>query len=103
VTGPKLIRDRIPQIAADRGDTMTIRVAASGEMVDLLRAKLAEEVAEYLGSSDPAELADVLEVLHALARMHGFAPSWLEQRRALKAEQRGGFAAGIVWAGDDDD
>lgn len=97
----KLIRDKIPAIAACRGDAMEVRVAAPKEMPGLLRAKLTEEVDEYLASGDPEELADVLEVLHTLALMHGYSPKWLEERRALKANLRGGFGAGIVWAGDD--
>jgi predicted house-cleaning noncanonical NTP pyrophosphatase (MazG superfamily) len=100
----KLIRDRIPQIAASRGDIMTIRVATLTEMPDLLTAKLREEVAEYLTpvEGDERELVDILEVLFALARCHGRTPEWLEEQRAVKFRERGGFTAGLVWAGESD-
>lgn len=105
MTGPKLVRDKIPQVAAGRGDTMRVRTAQPDEMPGLLSDKLDEEIAEYraAGSREErlAELADVLEVLHALAALDHASPRLLEERRALKAERRGGFSAGIVWAGDD--
>lgn len=99
----KLVRDRIPLIAAGNGDTMRIRVAAPGEMPGLLGAKLREEVAEYPATpqGDERELVDILEVLHGLASCHGRTPEWLEGQRAVKARERGGFSAGLVWAGDD--
>ncbi len=63
----KLVRDRIPQIIRDGGGQPLVRVADGEEYRALLRAKLVEEVQEFLASDDPEELADVLEVLHALA------------------------------------
>jgi predicted house-cleaning noncanonical NTP pyrophosphatase (MazG superfamily) len=100
VTGPKLIRDLIPKLAADRGDTMTVRVADPAEMPGLLRRKLVEEVTEYLDSGDPEELADVLEVLHELAALHGWTPAALDGHRRAKARERGYFARRLVWAGE---
>lgn len=101
----KLVRDKMPEIAAGRGYTMRARVAPAAEMPRLLSDKLDEEIAEYraAGSREErlSELVDVLEVLHALAALDQASPRLLEERRALKAEQRGGFGAGIVWAGDD--
>ncbi|MNJ04845.1 hypothetical protein D3C73_1657970 [compost metagenome] len=38
------------------------------------------------------ELADILEVVHALAQLHKILPEDLEKVRAKKAEERGGFA-----------
>lgn len=37
------------------------------------------------------ELADVLEIIHALAECHGSSIERVEQIRAEKAEKRGGF------------
>ncbi|MFD0903229.1 hypothetical protein [Actinomadura sediminis] len=95
--GPeKLVRDRIPEIVLRSGRTPTTRIAAREEHATLLRAKLIEEVTEYTTDADPDELADVLEVLHALAAVHGLTPADLEHRRAAKAAERGGFNRGIV-------
>jgi predicted house-cleaning noncanonical NTP pyrophosphatase (MazG superfamily) len=66
-------------------------VAEHGEYAALLRAKLYEEAEEYVASSDPAELADVLEVIGALAALHDLSPAALERLRAEKAAERGGF------------
>lgn len=72
------------------------RILDVEEYAAALRAKLQEEVAEYLEAHDPQELADVLEVLHALAALHGLTPQELEAQRAAKAQARGGFG-GRVW------
>ena len=93
----KLVRDKIPQIIRDGGDEPLVRVADVAEYRGLLRDKLAEEVEEFLESDDdPDELADVLEVLVALAAHLGLD---LEKLRAAKALERGGFTDRIVWSG----
>ncbi|MEV5573466.1 nucleoside triphosphate pyrophosphohydrolase [Spirillospora sp. NPDC052269] len=98
-TGEKLVRDRIPEIIRRAGRTPDVRTATADEYAVLLRAKLREEVDEYLADDDPAELADVLEVLHALAAVHGMSSADLEEARAAKAGERGGFAGRIVLRG----
>lgn len=96
----KLVRDKIPQIIRDRGLEPVTYVADPGEYATRLRDKLAEEVAEFLASdSDPEELADVLEVVYALAGLASTDPQQLEKLRAAKAEERGGFADRIIWTG----
>ncbi|WP_406382967.1 nucleoside triphosphate pyrophosphohydrolase [Streptomyces sp. NBC_01618] len=75
---------------------------AHEEYRERLRHKLREEVAEFLSADDSAvaeELADVLEVVHALALDLGIKPGHLEELRAQKAEARGGFAGRVVWTG----
>jgi predicted house-cleaning noncanonical NTP pyrophosphatase (MazG superfamily) len=58
-----------------------------------LRDKLREEAEEFLASdNDPEELADVLEVLYALAEQAGTDRRELEKLRAAKAEECGSFA-----------
>ncbi len=95
----KLVRDKIPQIIRDTGAEPVTRVADVEEYRKLLRAKLVEEVEEFLSSDDPNELADVLEVLLALAGDLGVDQDHLEKLRTAKAVQRGGFADRIVWSG----
>jgi predicted house-cleaning noncanonical NTP pyrophosphatase (MazG superfamily) len=96
----KLVRDKIPQIIRAKGLEPVIYVADTGEYADRLRDKLTEEVSEYLGSdSDPEELADILEVVYALARQAGTDPQQLEKLRAAKADERGGFDERIIWTG----
>ncbi|MFJ2774706.1 nucleoside triphosphate pyrophosphohydrolase [Streptomyces sp. NPDC087300] len=98
----KLVRDRIPQIIREGGSEPVIYTADAGEYRNRLRDKLGEEVAEFLEADDtkaPEELADVLEVVHALAADLGIRAAQLEQIRQAKAKERGEFAERIVWTG----
>jgi predicted house-cleaning noncanonical NTP pyrophosphatase (MazG superfamily) len=96
----KLVRDRIPQIIRSNGQEPIVYVAGAEEYAARLREKLTEEVAEFLASdNDPEELADILEVLFALAEQVGTDAQQLEKLRAAKAEERGGFADRGIWSG----
>jgi predicted house-cleaning noncanonical NTP pyrophosphatase (MazG superfamily) len=96
----KLVRDKIPQIIRSKGLEPVIYTAGSDEYDTRLRDKLREEVEEFIASdSDPEELADVLEVLYALAERAGTDRRQLEKLRMAKAEERGGFADRIIWSG----
>ncbi|TMQ91133.1 hypothetical protein ETD83_32395 [Actinomadura soli] len=92
----KLVRDRIPEIIQEDGRLPETRVAGPDEHAALLRAKLYEEAGEYVASGDPGELSDLLEVVHALAALHGLTPGELEEQRSAKAAMRGGFSKRIV-------
>jgi predicted house-cleaning noncanonical NTP pyrophosphatase (MazG superfamily) len=76
-----------------------VRIAGGEEYRHLLRAKLVEEVEEFLGSEEPEELADVLEVVFALAAHLGVDRGQMEKLREAKALARGGFADRVVWSG----
>jgi len=89
---PKLVRDRIPELFPDNA----YRVLDEAEYESALRDKLTEEAQEYLTDRTPEELADVLEVLHALATLHDLTPQELEELRSRKAAERGGFVE-RVW------
>jgi len=100
VSQGKLVRDKIPQIIRDKGLEPVVYVADGDEYAARLRDKLTEEVNEFLASdSDTEELADVLEVVYALAALTGTDPQQLEKLRAAKADERGGFADRVIWSG----
>lgn len=70
------------------------------ELRNELRMKLMEETNEYLAAESDREaveeLADIMELLHALTEMHGATTvGQLVQIRAEKAKQRGGFKSRV--------
>lgn len=91
----KLVRDRIPDIIQSQGKSLKTRILDSDEYRSELRTKLAEEVSEYTHAQSDTEaieeLADVLEVIQALATAHGFTAQQLEEIRTRKAVERGAF------------
>lgn len=96
----KLVRDRIPDIIRADGLEPIISTASPAEYAARLRDKLGEEVAEFLASDDdPAELADILEVIYALAAATGTGRTDLEALRAGKADRNGAFTERLVWHG----
>ena len=64
--------------------------------LSFLEAKLKEEVNEYLEDKNLEELADVMEVLFALAHNLGYSEEDLLNKRKEKLEERGGFKEGII-------
>jgi predicted house-cleaning noncanonical NTP pyrophosphatase (MazG superfamily) len=90
----KLVRDRIPEIIESGGDRAVTHLLDDGSYHAALLAKLTEEAKEArLAKTEdlPAELADVLEVVQALARTAGMTWEQLLALTADKRAQRGGF------------
>jgi len=87
----KLVRDHIPRIITESGKSAVTRILPAAEYRAALNAKLLEETNEYLASEDAEELADILEVIRAIAELNGISPDTLEAIRARKHEKNGGF------------
>ncbi|OLZ10167.1 nucleoside triphosphate pyrophosphohydrolase [Sulfobacillus thermosulfidooxidans] len=102
----KLVRDNIPEIIKATGKSFRTRILAPEEKKLMLQAKLQEELQEYLtASTDEAaleELADLLEVIDALAVVHGRTWQQLRQIQDAKRQHRGGFYQGIFLIDVDD-
>ncbi|MFB6235659.1 MAG: hypothetical protein ABEH81_06940 [Halopenitus sp.] len=92
----KLVRDAIPAIIEDDGEQPVVHTVTGAEYERRLDEKLAEEVAEYRDSRDVEELADILEVVHAIREQHGVSVEELQELRERKADERGRFDDGIV-------
>ncbi len=92
----KLVRDRIPEIIKEAGKTPITRILPEEEMETHLIQKLEEEVQEYKETRDFEELADLLEVIEALAKLRGEDLYSLERIKLDKREERGGFEEGIL-------
>jgi predicted house-cleaning noncanonical NTP pyrophosphatase (MazG superfamily) len=96
----KLVRDRIPELAATNGQPGTFQVATEAEYARRLRAKLLEE-AQEAATAAPAglveELGDVLQVLYALAELAGCAAAEIGCARARKARTHGAYTRRLLW------
>jgi len=91
----KLIRDKIPGMVAMTGKVANTKTLSDSEYKKALQKKANEELTEYLQAENVGqaleELADLLEVIHALADAHGESFQAVETIRKKKKEQRGGF------------
>ena len=91
----KLVRDKIPEIIESQGQKANIRILDSQEYTNHLEQKLDEEVGEYHKDKNLEELADILEVVYALAENLGATKEELLAIYHKKNESRGGFAEKI--------
>jgi predicted house-cleaning noncanonical NTP pyrophosphatase (MazG superfamily) len=84
-------RNNIHENLAAKGGTAITRILTDEEYKLALYEKLQEEVGEFLETPIVEELADILEVIHALAPI--VAGSWeeLEKVRLEKLKIRGGY------------
>ena len=80
----KLVRDKIPEIIEADGKVCRTHILSNEEYIVALEAKLNEEVAEYQADKNLEEMADVLEVLHAICVARGYSLNELEAMRAKK-------------------
>ncbi|OZU89634.1 phosphoribosyl-ATP pyrophosphohydrolase [Virgibacillus indicus] len=91
----KLVRDRIPEIIKKSGKELKTETLNQDRYILELKKKLYEEVEEYqtAATNEDAkeELADVLELMHALACVHGSSIEEVDKIREEKATKRGGF------------
>lgn len=87
----KLVRDRIPEIIEAEGKSCSTVTLGVDEYMVMLDAKLDEELQEYHQSGSLEELADLVEVIHAVVRARGWSLAELERVRAEKAATRGAF------------
>lgn len=87
----KLVRDRIPEIIEVSGKHCVSSILDENSYIALLDAKLNEELNEYQESKSMEELADLLEVMMAVAKARGSSIAEIESIRLEKAAKRGAF------------
>ena len=92
----KLIRDKIPEIIAAKGEKAETHIANDAEFLEKAKEKLGEEVAEFLESGEAEELADLLEVIYAIASSLGVPAEELNIIRQEKLDKRGGFDKKVI-------
>ncbi len=87
----KLARNNLHENLASKGGKAITRILSDEEYKIALFNKLQEEVKEFLEEPIPEELADVLEVVYALAPLIAGSREELEKVRLAKREHGGGF------------
>jgi len=93
----KLVRDKIPEIIGKAtGKKPKLRKATEKEYFESLKQKLKEEMEEFLHDNNPEELADIMEIIYALAEHKKITKQQLEEMRKQKAKKRGGFKKRLI-------
>ncbi len=87
----KLVRDNIPDIIENSGQTANTVILDDKKYTAALEKKLKEETKEYLQSRELVELADILEVVEALAKNQGSSFEEVLELKRQKQEKNGAF------------
>ena len=102
----KLVRDKIPDIIAKQGKSVTFHIVKGEDLKEALNSKLFEEVRELINAETEEqiieemeeqiieEMVDVMEVLYAIKDMYGISESDLDDRRFEKIDEKGGLREG---------
>lgn len=98
---PKLVRDRIPEIIQQNNNKNPVtRIMDMEEYEQRLLEKLTEEAVEVKGANKGEErleeLADIMEIVKAVATLEGKTLEDIENIRQKKANERGGFDKRIL-------
>lgn len=103
----KLVRDKIPTMIEKIGKQCKTSLLSEVEFEVELKAKLKEELAELLAAETSKdaieEMADILEVMKALAKLHNATLEDIEKVRQVKEKERGGFQERIFLIDVDDE
>ena len=98
----KLTRDKMPDIMRSHNIDGLVRILDEEEYLMRLQDKLLEEAKEVVAAKTPdeyvEELADLLEVMHALANRLGLSYDQIEEKRQQKKQERGGFEGRVYVA-----
>src|SRR3989338_7258962 len=92
----KLVRDKIPEVIKAKGGSPVVRIASHEEYWLKLKEKLQEEVAEFIASESPEEIADIYEVIEAICEHKQFPTDHIKELKTKKADERGGFKDKII-------
>lgn len=99
----KLVRDKIPEIIRKNGEEPVISILDDNEYKRELENKLQEECLEVVSTTISSErieeLADVVEVVIALAKAEGKSFEDVLTIAKKKREKRGGFSEKIYLEG----
>ena len=92
----KLVRDKIPEYIRKKGGNPVTHIADEAEYWQKLKGKLIEEIEEFRKDENIEELADILEVLDAIAEHKGFDIKEIQSVKEKKAIEKGKFKNKII-------
>ena len=96
----KLVRDKIPTRIAERQEAEITKKVPPKVVKGFLTSKLIEEALEIRDADTPEkkliEVADLYEVVRALAQAEGLTMREVETQAQIKREKTGGFEEGLV-------
>ena len=87
----KLVRDNIPDICLANNQNPKYRALNDKDYKSALKKKLKEETKEYIRSDNLEELADILEVVDAIAVSQGSTFEDVLKIKETKANKNGRF------------
>lgn len=87
----KLVRDKIPEIIEQNGEKPIYRVLDNAEYLKELNIKLLEEANEFIEADNVEELADIMEVLDAIAIVKNISWNEVKKEQEIKRDKRGAF------------
>lgn len=91
----KLWRDKAPCLMEDTGSKIYLKKLSDEEYNECLKDKLQEESTEVKNAATKKEMleeiADVLEVIDAICKLHNIDKNELEKCKQKKYLERGGF------------
>ncbi len=103
----KLVRDRIPELIDRKGGEAHTRRLSDEEFATALARKLVEEAEEFIATPTAEELADVLEVVRALATATGLSLEEVDAivggRQPIAGPLRDRVVAPCDWRGTSDE
>ncbi len=92
----KLVRDCIPDIICANQQRCRYSILSDEDFLLYAEKKLDEELAEFHKDHTVDELADLMEVILAIANAMGYSADDVERIRKQKYAERGGFSRKIV-------
>lgn len=90
----KLVRDKIPNIIKEKKETPVVKILDDDEYKEALEKKLYEEYQEVIkasGEDRVEELADMLEIIKALAKLENKTLDNVIEIANKKVDKRGAF------------
>lgn len=91
----KLVRDKIPHIILESGQTPIVRNIEGLQLKMELFSKLYEEIQEFMDNPCEEEMADIMEVIQGMFNAYGFDTKSLLRVKDKKKYERGGFKYGV--------